>query len=252
MRTSVAIATPDGSCPTSIFRPEGPAGTRWPAVIFYMDGFGPRPALFAMGERIAAAGYIVLLPDLFYRVGAYETPPMTLFSDPALRKHWSETYLASASFAHVMTDTAALLAHLDERHDVLGNQIGVTGYCMGGARALVAAGTFPERVAAAASFHGSYLATDAPDSPHLLAPRMRARVHVSGADQDPSFPPAMRDRLQAALDAAGVVSTVEIVAGVRHGWVPSDTPVHDPAAAERHFQVLLALLGASLPSGSAA
>jgi carboxymethylenebutenolidase len=119
-------------------------------------------------------------------------------------------------------------------------KVGTTGYCLGGGLSLAAAGNFPDRVAAAASFHGGRLATDAPDSPHLLAPKMKAKVYVAGATDDPSFPEDMKSRLIDALARAGVDHTVETWPA-RHGWVPSDTPVHDPAQAERHFRTLFDL-----------
>jgi carboxymethylenebutenolidase len=116
---------------------------------------------------------------------------------------------------------------------------------MGGAISLAAAGFYPERVAAAASFHGSYLASDAPTSPHLLAPKMKAAVYVAGAMEDASFTDAMKQRLADALAAAGVDHTVETYPA-RHGWVPRDTPVHDPVQAARHFDAMLALFDRTL------
>jgi carboxymethylenebutenolidase len=124
--------------------------------------------------------------------------------------------------------------------------VGVTGYCMGGLMALTAAGTYPDRVAAAASYHGARLASDAPESPHLLAPRMKARIYVGGATDDPTFPDdEMKPRLEEALTEAGVDHRVETYPA-RNGWVPRDTPVHDAAAAERHWQTLFALLDSTL------
>lgn len=249
-RTAIEIRTPDGVCPASRFRPTGHGP--WPAVIFFMDGIGPRPALFEMAERIAVDGYVVLLPDLFYRAGPYEPwDPAKLFSDPELRKAWFATYASTATITNVMKDTGAFLDYLAAEPDVLQPKVGTTGYCMGGRLSLSAAGTYPDRVAAAASFHGSNLATDAPDSPHLLAPRMKAEVYVAGADQDASFPPEMKARLEQALGGAGVDHRVEIYAGMRHGFVPRDTPVHNPEGAERHFRELLALFAATLKAPSA-
>jgi carboxymethylenebutenolidase len=245
-RTKVAIETTDGRCDASLFRPDTGAGP-WPAVIFFMDGIGIRPALFAMGERMANHGYVVLLPDLFYRAGPYEAPdPKKLFSDPEMREAWRTKFMAAASQANARKDTEAFLDFLAKQPDVVQPRVGVTGYCMGGSFALAAAGNFPDRVVAAASYHGARLATDAPDSPHLLAPRMKARVYVAGAVEDASFPDDMKKRLEDALTAAGVAHTVETYEGAHHGWVPSDTPVHDPAAAERHWKTLFELVDATL------
>lgn len=212
-----------------------------------MDAFGIRPALFEIGERIASHGYVVLLPDLFYRVGPYVAPdPASLFADPALRSEWFSKYAASASQANVMADTRTFLDYLGSRPDVKQPKVGTTGYCMGGGLSLAAAGYYPDRILAAASFHGGRLATDAPDSPHLLAPRMKARVYVAGASGDASFPDDVKKRLEDALAAAGVVHTVVTYEGARHGWAVSDMPVYDPAATERHYEALFALLDHSL------
>jgi carboxymethylenebutenolidase len=244
-RTSVTIDTKDGRCEASLFRPSGSGP--WPAVIMYMDGVGIRAALFEIGERIAAHDYVVLLPDLFYRAGPYVAPdPAKLFSDPALRAEWFSKYMGSASQANVMSDTRAFLDFLSAQADVKGPKIGTTGYCMGGGLSLAAAGHYPDRVAAAASFHGARLATDAPDSVHLLAPKMKAKVYVAGAIEDAFFPDDQKQRLDDALTAAGVDHTVVTYEGARHGWVPSDTPVHNPAATARHYEALFALLDSTL------
>lgn len=243
-RSTVTITTNDGPCEAHVFRPEGPGP--WPAVIVYMDGIGIRPAMFAIAERIAAHGYYVLLPDLFHRTGAYEPQdPKKVFGDPDTRAAWVGKHIAPLTQALVREDTRACLDFLAAQPDVVRTGVGTTGYCMGGGFALAAAGHFPDRVAAAASYHGGRLATDAPDSPHLLAPRMKARVYVAGAIEDPSFPDDMKQRLDDALTDAGVVHTVETYPA-RHGWVPSDTPVHDAAAAERHYTTLLSLFDATL------
>jgi carboxymethylenebutenolidase len=211
-----------------------------------MDGIGIRPAMLAVGERLATHGFVALLPDLFYRSGPYE--PMnarTVFADPVQRKVLMEKFLALATPANVMSDTAAFLDWLAEAPEVRPGPIGTTGYCMGGFMSLTAAGTFPDRIAATACYHPSRLATDAPDSPHLLAPRMRSRVYVAGAMEDQSFADEMKQRLERALTEAGVDHTIETYPA-RHGFVPSDTPAHDPAAAERHWQTLLVLFDAAL------
>jgi len=245
-RKTATIETRDGRCEASLFQPPTGDGP-WPAVLVYMDGIGIRPALFEIGERIAARGYVVLLPDLFYRAGPYVPPdPAKLFADPAFRAEWASRYIASANQASVMADTRAFLDFLGALPDVKQPKIGTTGYCMGGGLSLAAAGHYPDRVAAAASFHGGRLATDAPDSPHLLAPRMKARVYVAGAVEDASFPDETKERLEHALTAAGVHHTVVTYEGARHGWVPSDTPVHDPAAAARHYEALFALFDSTL------
>jgi carboxymethylenebutenolidase len=238
------IKTRDGICPTYIFQPDG-AGP-WPAVLVFMDGVGIRPAMLELGERLAKHGYWVMMPDLFYRSGPYEPmDPKKVFGDPEARKVLMEKFFAPATPANIMSDTKAFLDRIAEERDVKPGKIGTTGYCMGGLMSLTAAGTFPDRIAAAASYHGGRLATDAPDSPHLLAPKMKAKVYVGGAIEDQSFPDDMKARLEEALTKAGVDHTIETY-DAKHGWVFRDTPVYDRAADERHWKTLLALLDETL------
>ena len=240
----ISIDTRDGSCPAYVYRPDG--NGPWPGVLVFMDGIGIRSAMLEIGERLATNGYFVLLPDLFYRSGAYEPmDPHKVFSDPEQRKVLMEKFMGRATPANVMADTKYFLDYLGSQRDVKKGGIGTTGYCMGGLMSLTAAGTYPGRVAAAASFHGGRLATDAPDSPHRLAPKMKARVYVAGAIEDQSFPDDMKARLEHALTDAGVDHKIETYPA-RHGWVLRDTPVYDAAAAERHWTTLLALFGAML------
>jgi carboxymethylenebutenolidase len=244
MKTKTEIKTSSGSCPSYVYRPAGDGP--WPAVLVFMDGLGIRPAMLELGERLAMHGYFVLLPDLFYRSGPYEPmDPHTVFSDPEKRKILMEKFFAHATPANMMSDTSAFLDYLVAQADVKPGRIGTTGYCMGGLMSLTAAGTYPDRIAATASYHGGRLATDAPDSPHLLAPKIKSRVYIAGASDDPTFPDEMKERLERALTAAGVDHVIETYPA-KHGWVFRDTPVFDAAAAERHWRTLLALLEAVL------
>ena len=236
--TQLQLQTVDGSCPTHVYWPNGRGP--WPGVIVYMDGIGIRPALMEIAERIADAGYYVLLPDLFYRVEFDRSLGMRLFTDPAVREDFRARVAPSASNANIMRDTEAFLAHLDAQSDARADRIGITGYCMGGRLAVYATGHFGERVAAAAAYHPGGLATDAPDSPHRLAPRMKGRVYVAGAIKDPNFDDAQKARLEQALTDAHVDHTIETYDAL-HGFVPRDTPVHDEAAAARHWETLLEL-----------
>jgi carboxymethylenebutenolidase len=240
----IQLTTRDGSCPCYRFRPPGVAP--WPAVLVFMDGLGIRPAMLEIGERLAAEGYFTLLPDLYYRSGSYAPmDPQQIFGDPEARRVLSERFFSLATAANVMADTAAFLDYLGTQPEVQPGAIGTTGYCMGGFMSLTAAGTYPERIAACASYHGGRLATDAPDSPHRLAARMRARIYVAGASDDASFPDDMRQRLEAALTEAGVDHLIESYPA-KHGFVLRDTPVYDAAAAARHWRSLLALFAAKL------
>jgi carboxymethylenebutenolidase len=215
-------------------------------VIFYMDGLGIRPTIFEMGQRLADHAYVVLVPDLFYRAGHYEPlNPKEVFASGDMRAAIGHL-LTSTDNRRAGEDTEAFLAYLDSREDVAGTKVGTTGYCMGGAISLTAAGTYPERIAAAASFHGGNLATDSELSPHRLAPTIAGRVYVAGADQDNSYPPEMAARLDEALSDAGVDHRCEIYPEARHGWTMADFPVYNEAAAERHWDELVALFADTL------
>jgi len=212
----------------------------------YMDAAGVRPALQEIAERVASDGYVVVLPNLFYRSADFDaTEGIRLFTDAEYRRELFTRVTPLANSANVMRDTDAILAYLDGLPHVRHGRFGVIGYCMGGRLALYAAGHYGERVAAAASYHAGGVATDAPDSPHRLAGRMRGRVYVAGAIEDRSFDDEQKGRLEEALTAAGVEHMIETY-DAKHGFVPRDTPVHDEAAAARHWATLLPLLRTAL------
>jgi carboxymethylenebutenolidase len=247
--TKTNIKTKDGECPSYVYRPESRGGRGagpWPGVLVFMDGLGIRPAMLELGAELATHGYVVLLPDLYYRSGPYEPmDPKVVFSDPEQRKILFEKFMSKATQANIMADTGAFLDYLASQPDVKPGRVGTTGYCMGGLMSLAAAGTYPDRIAATATYHGGRLATGAPDSPHLLAPKMKSRVYVAGASEDASFPDDMKARLEEALSRAGVDHKVETYPA-KHGWVFRDTPVYDEAAAKRHWETLLALFAGTL------
>jgi len=241
---SVHIETPDGVAPCRFYLPEGAAAH--PALIWFMDGMGIRPSLLATAQRLAGEGYAVLVPDLYYRGGDY--PPFdhaTLQDDPAEQARVMEL-VRTVTNAGTMRDVQAFLAFFDRHPRVRGPAIGCVGYCMGGPLALSAAGTFPERVAAAASLHGANLATDRPDSPHRLAPKMRAKVYVGVAEIDPYLYPGETPRIEAALREAGVDHVFELYAGCRHGFALVGSHGYEASAFERHWRRLLELFGAAL------
>jgi carboxymethylenebutenolidase len=241
-----SIRTKDGNCPAHVFTPADKSKNKWPAAIFFMDGLAIRPTLFQMGQRLADAGYVVLLPDLFYRAGPYEPlVPKEVFAGGNPRAALAHLF-ATTDNKRAAEDTAAFIAYLDTRTDVAGKAIGTTGYCMGGGASLTVAGTFPDRITAAASFHGGNLATDSELSPHLMAPKMKGRIYVAGADKDNSYPPEMAAKLETALSEARVDHRCEIYAEALHGWTMPDFPVYNEAAAERHWRELTALFKAKL------
>lgn len=224
-----------------MFTPD--AGGPWPALVMFMDAFGLRPALDGMAQRLASHGYVVALPNLYYRSGAYAPfDASQVFSEGPERTRF-KAMIASIGPAMIMRDTAAVIEDLDTLSAIRrGAPMGAVGYCMGGGYALTALATFPDRIMAAASFHGGSLATDKPDSPHLLAPQMRGRLYVGVAAIDPSFPPEQAERLKAALEAAGVRHTMETYEGAKHGFAVTGHPVYDREASERHWERLVAFL----------
>ena len=238
------IKTNDGTCPAYEYVPSGSGP--FPPVLVFMDGLGIRPAMLEIGEGLAKNGFFALLPDLYYRSGPYEPmDPRKVFTDPEARKVLMEKFMGLATPANIMSDTHAFLDHFANRKDLKHGGIGTTGYCMGGLMSLTAAGTFPNRIVATAAYHPGRLATDAPDSPHLLAPKMKARVYIAGAIEDQSFPDDMKARLEQALTSAGVDHTIETYPA-KHGWVFRDIPVYDQACSERHWDTMLALFRAKL------
>ena len=241
----VSIRTKDGECATYVLTPDGQGSGPWPAAIFYMDGLAIRPTLIDMAQRLANAGYVVLLPDLFYRYGPHDTfVPAEVFKGDF--RTIIGPLMATTDNLKAADDTAAMLSYLDTRSDVAGTKIGTVGFCMGGGMAITAAGVFPDRVAAAASFHGGNLATDLPVSPHLLAPKIKGEIYVAAADNDHSYPPEMGERLEKAFDEAGVKYVAETYEGAAHGWMKRDFPIYDEAAAERGWQELLTLFTRNL------
>jgi carboxymethylenebutenolidase len=213
-------------------------------VIFFMDGFGIRPAMWDMSQRLADAGYVVLLPDLYYRTEDRPPTPDEVRADPRQRERLLKL-VGSLDRGRKISDTRAFIDFLSSRTDVDGTRFGAVGYCMGGNVALTAGGAIGDRFAAIASFHGSNLASTQPDSPHLYADNMTGRIYVAGASEDASFPEEQKERLEQALTQAGVDHLIETYPA-RHGFAVPDHPAFDPAAAERHWAALLSLLREAL------
>lgn len=242
----VQIDTPDGSCPAALSVPEGDGP--WPAVIMFPDAGGMRDVARQMGERLSGLGYVVLVPDVYYRHGPYEPVDMrTVFQDEAARKRLM-AMIGSYTAAMLATDATAFVDYLDSLPEKRPGGVGLTGYCMGGRLSLMASGILGDRVAAAASFHGGNLAKeDDPDSPHHKAAGIRATVYVAAAVEDRSFPDEQRDRLEKALSGAGVTHTIETYRA-HHGFAVPDNASFDQDAAERHWKAMEDLFGAALGS----
>ncbi len=240
---SDTVTTPDGTCPVTLHTPEGTGP--WPGVVMYPDAGGIRDTFDDMAAKLAGLGYAVLVPDVYYRSGDWAPFDMrTVFDDPEQRTRLF-SMIGSVTPDMIAGDAGAFFDFLAARPEVRGSSFGITGYCMGGRTSLIVAGRLPDRVAAAVSFHGGGLVTDDPDSPHLLADKMRATVYVAGAENDAGFTAEHAETLDKALTTAGVEHMVEwYPAG--HGFAVPDNAPYDKAAADRHWAALERLFGAAL------
>jgi carboxymethylenebutenolidase len=241
--TDVDITTGDGVADAYLAHPSD--GLPRPGVLLYMDAFGLRPHLKSMADRLAEAGYTVLVPNVFYRHGRAPVFDLPQFIDPSARPQmWEQIgpVMQSLTSELAMRDADAYLRRLADSPLVADGPVAVTGYCMGARLALYTAGTFPERVAAAAGFHGGRLATDAPDSPHLVAEHITAELYFGHADEDGSMPPEQQRLLQETLTAAGVRHRCEVYPGAHHGYTQADTAAYNKEGDERHWAALLDLL----------
>ena len=237
------VTTPDGTCTVRLFTPEGEGP--WPGVVMYPDAGGVRDTFDEMAAKLADLGYAVLLPDVYYRLGDWEPIDMkTAFSDPEQRKRLM-SMIGSITPDTMATDAAVFFDYLVARPEVSGDRFGLTGYCMGGRTAVVVAGRLPDRVAAAASFHGGGLVTDSEDSPHLRAEDIQAVVYVAGAENDGSFTAEHAEQLEKALTAAGVDHKIETYPAA-HGYAVPDNASYDAAAADRHWTAMREFFGANL------
>jgi carboxymethylenebutenolidase len=215
----------------------------WPVVLMFPDAGGLRAAMSGMGERLAAGGYAVLQPNPFWRSEPFAPFDFaTVWGNPTERQRLG-ALIGSMKVEQVMSDTLALLAEAGKDPRVHADRIGTIGYCMGGRLAFQSAERLPELVAAAAIIHGGGLVSDAPESPHRGVGTIRAEVYLAVADQDGSCTPEHQRVLREALDAAGVRYQMELYPAARHGFAVPDFPVFDAAAAEQHWQRVLALFG---------
>lgn len=241
--TTVDITTEDGVADAYVAHAAD--GSARPGVLLYMDAFGIRPHLTGMADRIAEAGYTVLVPNVFYRHGRTPVVELPEFIDPEARPEiWGKVgpLVQSVTPDPAMRDAAAYLQWLADSPLVADGPVALTGYCMGARLSLLTAGHYPDRVAAAAGFHGGRMATDDPDSPHLVAEHVTAELYFGHADEDPSLPPEQMQRLEDALTAAGVRHRCEVYPGAHHGFTQADTSAYNKEGDERHWAALLDLL----------
>ena len=237
---TIDIATNDGAMETFISRPE--RGDPCPPVLFLMDAPGIREEIHDMARRVATAGYCVLVPNLYYRAGTdtkFGPDVLVKESDDWIRMRAIRTKM---TIPPVMDDVAAMIAFLDAHPGMARpGSVGVHGYCMSGPYALAAAARFPDRVAAAASFYGTWIVSDAEESPHLNLAKIRSEAYISCAEIDDLAPLPMVAELQKLFDEAGTRGEIEIHPGVHHGFAFPQRAIYDKPAAERHWERLFAL-----------
>jgi carboxymethylenebutenolidase len=240
----VEIKTPDGTCDAYFV---SPAKGRHPAVLTWPDIFGLRPASKEMATRLAGSGYSVLVINPFYRTKKAPTAPdHPDFNDPATRQALM-TLAGTLSPATAATDATAFIAFLDAQPSVdKKKKMGTTGYCMGGPFVFRTAAAHPDRIGAAATFHGGGLVTDKPESPHLLIPEMKAQYLVAIAENDDTRQPEAKTALKDAFAKANLPAEVEVYAGAQHGWCPPDSAVYNHDQAEKAWSRQLALFSKAL------
>ena len=243
----LSIAAADGMAEAIVASPPGGAG---PGVLFFMDAFGLRPRIADMAAEIASWGYVVLVPNVFYRDGtvAVLAPQRDLSTPEGREAFWriARTRLENLTTDRAVRDITAYLTALRGLPGVSPGPGGVVGFCMGARLAIRAAGRHPDLVAACAGFHGGGLVTDAPDSPHRELATARAEFVFGHADNDRSLTPEDSDALGAALADAGLTARNEIYAGAQHGYTMADTASWNEAAFVRAFANLKDLLARTL------
>jgi len=253
VETNVDIKTPDGTCDAAFIYPK--TGS-YPGVLIWPDAFGLRPTFREMAKRLAAEGYSVLVPNPFYRVAkapVFGDVSKFDFQNPTDRAKLGPLTGSINAAGAAEKDAAAYIAFLDSQKQVdARRKIGTQGYCMGGPLIVRTAAAQPNRVGAAASFHGGALVTDKQDSPHLLAPKIKGRMYFGIAANDDMQQPDAKDKLKESFAAAKVMTEIEVYSQSQHGWCVPDMPVqngkpiYNKPDAERAWEKLLALYKAGL------
>jgi carboxymethylenebutenolidase len=252
VETNVEVKMPEGVCDAAFIHPT--SGSH-PGVLIWPDAFGLRPAMRDIGKRIAAEGYSVLVPNPFYRVAkapVIQDPSSFSFQNPADMAKLRPLMGSVTAPGAAEKDAVAYIAFLDAQPQVAKNRkIGTQGYCMGGPLVVRTAATIPDSVGAGASFHGGGLVTDSPNSPHLLAPKIKARMYFGVASNDDERQPDAKDKLREAFAAAKVPAEIEVYPSL-HGWCVQDmpmqngSPIYNKPDAERAWAKLVALYKAAL------
>ena len=235
------IPTADGAMNSFVVHPE--EGGPFPVVLYYMDAPGKREELHEMARRIAAVGYCVVLPNLYYR----QSPDFWLSerTAPAMARMFA--LMGTLDAASTRCDTQAMLAYVDALPAADGTRLAALGYCMSGPFVVWAAAAFAERFRCIASIHGANMATEQPDSPHRVVPQLRCESYFACAEIDKWAPPADIEALRIALDATDLPHRIEWYPAVEHGFVfPLRAGIYNRAAAERHWERLFSLFARSL------
>ncbi len=241
------ISIGNNSCDIFISKPDD--SQKHPAVLMYMDAFGPRESLYDLAKTLSENGYFVLVPNLFFR---QLKAPFFDFKTPLQGEDLAKTRELVIPLAknfdakQGLEDAGHYLNFLKNRSDVSQQPIAITGYCMGGRMALQTAAKYPEDICAIAGFHSAGLATNAENSPHLLLPQVKAEIYYGHADQDASLPPEQIQRFQQALQKTSLRYETEIYTGAPHGFMMRDLPAFNSKAFDRHWQKLLPLLQRTL------
>jgi carboxymethylenebutenolidase len=247
---AIEIKTQDGVADAYLSQPDD--GERHPAVLLIMDALGLRSQIERMADRIAARGFVVLAPNVFYRAGRAPLLPVPDLEDQAEREAYFKVIMpliVGLTRELIVRDAPAYLELLEEVGE---GPVAIVGYCMGGRAGWHIASAFPDRVAALGAFHTGGLVTDDEDSPHLAAGKITAEVYLGHADNDQSMTPENVATVERALDDGGVRYRSELYQGAAHGYTMADTPMYGESAAERHFAELFALLDRTIGAPAAA
>jgi carboxymethylenebutenolidase len=252
VETDVEIKTPDGVCDAAFIHPKNGSHA---GVLIWPDAFGLRPAMRNMGKRIAAEGYSVLVPNPFYRVAKapFSDASSFSFANPADMAKLRPLMASVNAAGNPEKDAVAYVGFLDAQKQVnKSKKIGTQGYCMGGPLVVRTAAVLPDRIGAGGSFHGGGLVSDKPESPHLLASKIKAQMYFGIAASDDSRQPDAKDKLKESFGEAHVPAEIEVYAGTIHGWCVPDmpmqngTPVYNKPDAERAWAKLVALYKSAL------
>lgn len=245
--TAVTIQTGDGVADGFLYTPQAEgAKTTWPGAMHLVDIGGIRDSHRGMAKRLASQGYVVLLPNIFYRVGKAPFFPWPIKMDDAATMSKMNELRTSLPPDAVIRDGKAYTSFLSQQPGVASGPMGVVGHCFSGAVSVRWAASQPDKIAAAASFHGGRLCTDEPASPHTLLPQIKSRLYFGHAVEDRSMPKESIESFERALAAWGGKFESETYAGAHHGWTVPDSPAYNQPQAERAFEKLTQLFATAL------